>query len=223
MIDPNLLKVIFWTFSFNMMVPHSLKVPLVELSFFDTGLYKLGSMRYMAEKTSTNVYRSVWVYLCISILFCIFHFQLKVDFFIINQYSATSAIRATTHPRWRSRLLLFSERKLFQVAMLLSTFLLLLLLLFFVFVLFHVELHSASPLPSFRSHGGLPAPSPSCHQLWQSRGIFPEYSSPSKYLEVHMHFARILFPITILMSSSPVVFCRNTFVKNCIITRIMSE
>ena len=93
MIDPNLLKVIFWTFSFNMMVPHSLKVPLVELSFFDTGLYKLGSMRYMAEKTSTNVYRSVWVYLCISILFCIFHFQLKVDYFIDYQSSIFSHFR----------------------------------------------------------------------------------------------------------------------------------
>ena len=93
MIDPNLLKVIFWTFSFNMMVPHSLKVPLVELSFFDTGLYKLGSMRYMAEKTSTNVYRSVWVYLCISILFCIFHFQLKVDYFIDYQLLIFSHFR----------------------------------------------------------------------------------------------------------------------------------
>ena len=93
MIDPNPLKVIFWTFSFNMMVPHSLKVPLVELSFFDTGLYKLGSMRYMAEKTSTNVYRSVWVYLCISILFCIFHFQLKVDYFIDYQSSIFSHFR----------------------------------------------------------------------------------------------------------------------------------
>ena len=118
MIDLNLLKVIF----FNMMVPHSLKVPLVELSSFDTGLYKLGSMRYMAEKTSTNVYRSVWVYLCISFLFCIFHFHLKVDYFINYQSPATSEIRATTHPRWRSPLLLFSERKLFLVAIVLSTF-----------------------------------------------------------------------------------------------------
>ena len=83
--DSNLLKVFFWTSPFNMMVPHSLDVTLVKFSFFDTGLYKLGSMRYMAEKTSTNVYRSVWVYLCILILFCIFHFYLKVDYITIIQ------------------------------------------------------------------------------------------------------------------------------------------
>ena len=182
----------------------------------------------MAEKTSTNVYRSVWVYLCISILFCIFHFQLKVDYFIDYQSSIFSHFRdpcnhAPTMADPPPAVL--GEKAFSGCDAVVDLSFVLLLLLFCVFVLFHVELYSASasPPPLFRSHGGLPAPSPSCHQLWQSRGIFPEYSSPSKYLEVQMHFARILFPIKILMSSSPVVFCQNTFVKNCNITRIMSE
>ena len=188
-----------------MMVPHSLKVPLVELSFFDTGLYKLGSMRYMAEKTSTNVYRSVWVYLCISILFCIFHFQLKVDYFIDYQSSIFSHFRDPCNhaPTMAEPPPAVLGEKAFSgcdgvvdlsfVLLLLSTF-----LLFFVVIILCVR--------PFSCGVALRISTAIIQVTWRTSSTFTKLSST---LAVQRYFPRILFPIKIF--GSPDAFCQNTF------------
>ena len=100
MIDLNLLKVIFWTFSFNMVVPYSLKVPLVELSSFDTGLYKLGSMRYMAEKTSTNVYRcGIIIWNKMNIFHVLYPSTHSLKDIIVSAQSLPGSVQPSSFPR----------------------------------------------------------------------------------------------------------------------------
>ena len=178
-----------------MMAPHSLKVPLVELSFFDTGLYKLGSMRYMAEKTSTNVYRSVWVYLCISILFCIFHFQLKVDYFIDYQSSIFSHFRDPCNhaPTMAEPPPAVLGEKAFSGCDAVVD-------LSFVVVVIILCVRPFSCGVALRISTAI------IQVTWRTSSTFTKLSST---LAVQRYFPRILFPIKIF--GSPDAFCQNTF------------
>ena len=159
----------------------------------------------MAEKTSTNVYRSVWVYLCISILFCIFHFQLKVDYFIDYQSSIFSHFRDPCNhaPTMAEPPPAVLGEKAFSgcdgvvdlsfVLLLLSTF-----LLFFVVIILCVR--------PFSCGVALRISTAIIQVTWRTSSTFTKLSST---LAVQRYFPRILFPIKIF--GSPDAFCQNTF------------
>ena len=161
----------------------------------------------MAEKTSTNVYRSVWVYLCISILFCIFHFQLKVDYFIDYQSSIFSHFRDPCNhaPTMAEPPPAVLGEKAFSgcdgvvdlsfVLLLLSTF-----LLFFVVIILCVRPFSRGVVLCICISAAI------IQVTWRTSSTFTKLSST---LAVQRYFPRILFPIKIF--GSPDAFCQNTF------------
>ena len=151
----------------------------------------------MAEKTSTNVYRSVWVYLCISILFCIFHFQLKVDYFIDYQSSIFSHFRDPCNhaPTMAEPPPAVLGEKAFSGCNSVVD-----LSFVVVVIILCVRPFSRGVVLCICISAAI------IQVTWRTSSTFTKLSST---LAVQRYFPRILFPIKIF--GSPDAFCQNTF------------